>query len=163
MEDLTKISENEKYRNRIIFLWAGVKNSDTLEGSYPIIGFNMNIVINSRSNYDKINDKYKAFNTWNTLEGTSGPISRAYKEHFKDMISFQIDNIDFLNTIIMNTGINYESYYKNLQEYINKNGVKTYGIVVKGTGEALLELLEEPYVNGIYIDDITLSTNLNGY
>ena len=162
LEELTRIPYNEKYTNSIILLWAGVNISNTSEGSYPMIGFNMDLSNSSRNNYDKINEKYKAFDTWNTLEGTSGPISRAYEEHFKDMISFQLDNIDFLNTLT-NTGIDYEGYYKGVQSYINENGVKTYGIIVKGTGEAILELLEEPYVIGIHIDDITLSTNLNGY
>ncbi|MCI9339539.1 MAG: hypothetical protein HFG94_02625, partial [Dorea sp.] len=77
--------------------------------------------------------------------------------HVESMIRYLMEQEDFLK--IFDGGVpggkNYlDTYkYKGVLDYIREHGVKSYGVVVYARKEELLEILEDPSVEGVYMLD----------
>lgn len=95
----------------------------------------------------------------NEYEGMEEEVTkaRAYEEHVESMIRYLMEQEDFLK--IFDGGVpggkNYlDTYkYKGVLDYIREHGVKSYGVVVYARKEELLEILEDPSVEGVYMLD----------
>lgn len=74
--------------------------------------------------------------------------------HFKSMLRYMADNKEFDKTDILFSNSN--SFYKEALDYVEKNGVKSYGMIVSGKPSEILKLRENPMVEQIYIDDLFL-------
>ena len=157
MEELQKLYDRYSGEG-LRFHWVGIRNSSEEVQPYPLIGFDF---YGSSNNYEGLNQKYPYFNFWDGLVDNKVSLAEAYEGHFKSLLSFQLDHLDFLKTL--ENGINYEEYYKNISNYIEQNGVKSYGIVVIGIGEAILKLSEEANIISIKVDDLELSTSTIRY
>lgn len=157
MEDLEELYQQYSH-DGLQFYWAGIRSSSEKEQPYPLIGIDL---YGSANSYDNINQQYDYFDLWKGLVDNKASLAKAYEEHFKALLSFQLDHLDFLRTL--EDGINYEEYYKGISSYIEENGLKSYGIVVIGTGEDILKLSEEDNIIRIHIQDLELSTSTNNY
>nr|MBK5235887.1 anti sigma factor C-terminal domain-containing protein [Clostridium sp.] len=63
------------------------------------------------------------------------------------------DSKDFLK--LLNTD---SETYKDVLEYVEKNGVKSYGVLVQGRTNEILKLRKHPAVDSISVEDIKLSS-----
>lgn len=88
------------------------------------------------------------------IKGENNKDGKMLQTHFQSMLKYMSENKAF-GKLAMNKKTNV--YYKNVLEYVNQNGVLSYGMVVSATQKELLELRENPLVEGIYIKNIKLS------
>ena len=157
MDELERLYH--KYsKEGLYFHWAGVRSSSEEIQPYPLIGFDFYGSVNT---YDNLNSHYDYFDLWKGLVDNQTSLAKAYEGHFKALINYQLDHLNFFKT--MDDKIDYEAYYKDVLNYVENNGVKSYGIVVMGTGEEILKLSEEANIINIVVDDLTLSTDNKNY
>lgn len=97
-------------------------------------------------NYSTVNNAYPSFQM---DYSTSDDI---FKKHFKALLNYHLDHTNALNTFPSST--NYSEYYKNVLNYINANGIKTYGVLVFGTPKNILKLYSDGIASNIVIDKI---------
>ncbi len=141
-------------KSGIYFEWAGIRNAPLDHESpnatinvqrLPLIGFEPN---KGGFYYGWNNDKYPNF-----MLTEDSPTADQYESHFKSMLRFQLDHSDFLNTFA-NYFQGYQKYYQSVLDYVNENGVKSYGVLVYGSPKDILDLAKVNYVCDIKIDDI---------
>ncbi len=88
--------------------------------------------------------------------------AKVYEKHMESMIRYLMDQEDFLEIFDSDVpGKNLLNPYKyqTALDYIQQNGVKSYGTVVYGTKQELLEMLEDASVDGVYMLDGKLDLN----
>lgn len=97
-------------------------------------------------------------------EGDESGMAEVLEQHMKSMLEFMLDeeNEEFVN--IFDSSVPGEnladfSKYKYALSYIEKNGVKGYGIVVSAGKEQLLAMLDNPEIDGVYMHDGDLQLN----
>ncbi len=151
MSELSDIFNNNK---NIYFAWAGIRNSEEDIQKIPLIGFE---TAGSGIFYENINTIYPNFELSEEMRKNNKATGELYESHFKSLLNFQIDNEDFLKALKA-LGNNLDSdYYKSILDYVNKNGVKTYGVVAIGSASEILKFYENKYICGIYINDLSLN------
>lgn len=142
MQEIVDIQN--KYSATII--WAGIRNSEREKQRYPFIGLNPT---GNQYIYEKINEKYPDF----VIHLSKGNKADILESHFKTLLKFQVDQKDFLNALDRDF-----DYYTKVSDYINENGVKSYGVVAIGRPQEILKMCQEDFVCKLYIDDIDIST-----
>lgn len=141
----------DKY-NSLNFVWVAVRPSQEREPA-PQFGFEPSGVgvVFERGIID--DTKYPYFELAND---TSLPHrAEVLETHFKSLLKYMADNNSFLK--IFEIPVDVETYTDTLQ-YIESNGVKSYGVLVMGRSSEILKLGKDPIVNGMMIDDIKLSS-----
>ena len=140
-----------KYED-LYFSWVGIRTCDKKTQQLPQMGFETSgsgIVLEGFEE----NEKYPYLEL-GTLDWDRND-SEVYETHFKSLLKYMIDNKSFTELNHPNV---YEDVYKYTLDYVNKNGVKSYGVLVTGDAESILKLREESYVYGISIDDVKISS-----
>lgn len=133
------------------FLWAGIRNAPENEQRYPLCGMDLS---GSGYIYEKINDKYPLFELSEAHESGERTASD-YEAHFKSLLQFSLDHTEFLNALDKNR--DYASYYSSILDYVEKSGVKTYGVLVKGSASDILELADHSGATQIWPLDADIS------
>lgn len=82
-------------------------------------------------------------------------VSNAYATHFTSLLTYMYDHEDFVKAFDFNP--NQTTFYKNSLNYINENGIKTYGLLVYGEAENIYNFINNENINSIYIDDVKVS------
>ena len=121
-----------KYED-LYFSWVGIRTCDKKTQQLPQMGF-------------------ETSGSGIVLEGFEENEKYPYLE---SLLKYMIDNKSFTELNHPNV---YEDVYKYTLDYVNKNGVKSYGVLVTGDAESILKLREESYVYGISIDDVKISS-----
>lgn len=80
------------------------------------------------------------------------PLAEVFGEHFKSLLHYTIDHKDFYNE-----KMDFQIRDEEMLEYVEQNGVKTYGFVCYGSPQEILRVLGEPDVEGVYISDSRIS------
>lgn len=80
------------------------------------------------------------------------PLADVFCGHFKSLLHYTIDHKDFYNE-----KMDYWIRDKEMLDYVEQNGVNTYGFVCYGTPQGILRVLDEPDVEGVYISDSRVS------
>lgn len=77
-----------------------------------------------------------------------------FEEHFKSLLRLAMDENIYpkLNQV----GFNDVSEHQEYLDYVEENGVKTYGFVASLTREQIAQLATEEVISGFYIDDLQL-------
>jgi hypothetical protein len=78
------------------------------------------------------------------------PDGKYLVQHFKSLLKYSSDQLEAGRGMNLIPGVN---YYKEVLEYVEENGVKSYGFIVSGAPQALLHLLEEGIITQINILD----------
>lgn len=151
-EDLTiaDISTLINEYKDLYFSWVAVRNSPKDIQRLPQFGFEPtgHGIIMSKGTVDDL--KYPYFE----LDYASRPFSEDVMEtHFKSRIRYIRDSKDFLKLIYPES-----ETYKNVLDYVEENGVKSYGVVVQGRTNEILKLRNHPDVDSIVVEDIKLSS-----
>lgn len=124
--------------------WVGIRNSPEDRQCYPLCGMKpyMGGYI-----YDEINEFYPEFDI------KSGDFTaEAMETHFKSLLRFSQDQVS------AGTGIDaghtmYDEYYSGVLEYVEENGVMTYGCYLVCDAQQLLELLDSGIVSQVWPED----------
>lgn len=103
------------------------------------------------STYD--NEKYPYLELANYRGEITGEV---LETHFKSLLTYLIDEEHLLKAM-GESDITKENYEKVLA-YIEKEGIKSYGAAIYASAEDTLKLLADERVEGIYIEDIKLSS-----
>ena len=161
MSELYQLTE--KYP-ALDFKWAGIRTVDAgsrWDEKQPtdLIGFVPDINAEPSSNLEPDADSYPLFSLndlW--LDASGAPeefFPEAYETHFTSRLSWLKDREEFVE--IFDANQTKTDFYADSLNYIEENGVKTYGVLVYGTAEAFSESIENFPYDRIVIDEVDAS------
>lgn len=128
-------------KSDLSFMWAGIRNSPEDVQLYPLCGMDLT---GAGFIYEKINDIYPKFEL-SAVSSNDNPSASDYESHFTSLLQYSIDHPDFLKALKANL-----TYYPSVLEYVKRNGVKTYGVMVKGSAKDILALMDGGNVSQIW-------------
>lgn len=146
MEELVKFwskmtFESEPQDPYANITWVAVRSMEPSTEWTPFCG--MSLWGNCRS-YNLVDLDYRCF---------SGPANldqESLEHHFKSLLRYSADQLEKGKGI---APYGNEELYTEILDYVEENGVKTYGVVVIGTPQMLLELMDNEQVYGINLLD----------
>lgn len=169
MEQLVKMQEQHAGLN---FKWIGVR---TVEPGYNwsqtqpmhLVGFNPNPSDDSALSYKPDDSKYPLFFLLDYLHYEAlnkydyhEKVAKSYALHFKSRLKYLSDREDFVRIFDYNQ---YKiDFYEDALNYIDKNGVNTYGVLVYGTAGDFIQSIDGIAYDSIYINEV-LPTKPNIY
>ncbi len=154
-EDLSmdRLRELEYKYPDIKIAWAGIRTSEPEQAAANLTGFSLEFEAGS-DNPDK--EKYPAFNFLDWTLGkseqssTSSIWAEGYELHYKSLLKYLIDRKEAVDTLFYN---NLKTdYYQESLDYVEENGVKTYGVLVYANAEDLMEVIENEAIRTIELD-----------
>ena len=129
--------------------WVGIRTAPGTEQLLPLCGMNPfgGGVVRS-----EINAHYPSFDLT-----TDSITSENLAAHFQALLQFSVDQVS------AGTGIDerytvHKSYYTQALEYVEENGVYSYGCYVSASPAAILTLIENGAVSQVRIQDIWISS-----
>ncbi len=131
--------------------WVGIRNSPTDVQLQPLCGF---IPHQSGSVRDELNDTYPALE----IKGMQKTAAN-WEDHFTSMLRFLDGQYNNGTCIKLHGTSSSQSYYKEVLDYVEANGIYSYGCYVTGTPETFVKLLKTPAVEQIWIQDSWLNIN----
>lgn len=135
----------------IQFMWAGIRNAPTDVQRYPLCGMDLT---GAGYVYEKINKSYPSFEL-SATSNDGNPSASDYETHFTSLLQYTIDHIDFVKALKADS--DYASYYQSVLDYVKENDVKAYGVMVNGSAEDILALMDRSNVSQIW----PLDANVN--
>lgn len=142
MEALAEILE--KYD--LYAYWAGVRVAEQYRQIYPLTGFNP-----SGAGYVRMaaEEKYPYYEIGEHRKEDMGVV---FGEHFKSLLRLAMDeNINGKLNMI-----GFDGEYQEILDYVEENGVKTYGFIAPLTSAEMEQLAQEEVISGFYIEDLKL-------
>lgn len=124
--------------------WVAVRNCGSDE-SRRECGFSMKHYGPAAST---VNNYYPEFHI-----SDLNPDGKYLEQHFKSLLQYSSDQWEKGRGMDVTIGSN---YYEKVLDYVEENGVMSYGVIVSGSPQALLHLLEEGAVSQIRILDAWL-------
>ncbi len=125
------------------FLWAGIRNSPEDVQRYPLCGMDLT---GAGYIYEGINKEYPKFELSST--SSNADLTAAdYETHFKSLVKYSMDHADFLKSL---EDSDYATYYSSVLDYVESDGVKTYGVMVQGSATDILALMDNGNVSQIW-------------
>lgn len=122
--------------------WVAVRTCNS-EEYHKLTGFSM--AHYGPMTEPSINDHYPEF----FIESLN-PDGEYLVQHFKSLLQYSSDQCAKGRGMNVMPGVN---YYDEVLEYVEENGVKSYGFIVSGTPQSLLHLLEEGIITQVNILD----------
>ncbi len=153
------------------FKWVGIRTVEPgkrWNDSQPmhLIGFVPDTNAEPSSNMEPDSDNYPLFSLddlWIDASGAPEDIfPEAYEKHFTSRVSWLKGREEFVEIFDYN---DYKTaFYADSLDYIEENGVATYGVLVYGTAEAFSKSIKDFPYDKIVIDEINSSKpNINIY
>lgn len=124
--------------------WSGIRICGMEEQMYPLCGmkpYASGVVL------DFINETYPDFDI--KLESAG---AGQLESHFQSLLQFSLDQqqagtgLDTVNTMA-------DSYYTRALEYVEENGVYSYGCYISGPASLFLELMDSGIASQVWIED----------
>ena len=136
MEELIDFSETDG----LLVLWSGIRVNEEGQQMLPcgMDPFSGGLVVTG------INDTYPAF----CINGEAGTAENLI-QHFKSLLRYSADQVENGTGIEARTD-NGKSYYETALDYVEENGVKSYGCVVSASPQVLIALLDARIITQIY-------------
>lgn len=129
--------------------WVAVRNAPLSEQRLPLVGFQ---AMSGGLIYDELDQSYPYYEI---SEHEEEPLAQVWTEHFKSLLRYSVEHRAFYQRFQRDIG-NHGDKCEEVLDYVEKNGVKTYGFVYYGTPSDLLRVLEQEGVEGIYISDASV-------
>lgn len=123
--------------------WAGIRSSPLDEQMIPLFGMQIN---SSGSVRREANEYYPCLDI-KGMETTAENL----ETHFKSLLQFSADQVQ------AGRGIDVHGNYTSVLEYVEENGIYSYGCFVYGSPETFLALIESGAVSQVLIEDIRIS------
>lgn len=146
------------------FKWAGVRTTEPgkrWRDDQPmhLIGFVPDTNAEPSSNIQPDPEKYPLFSlnhVWLDAHGAPKEfLPEAYETHFTSRLSWLKDREAFVETF--DYYAEKTEFYADSLDYIEENGVNTYGVLVYGTAEAFSESIENLPYDRLVIDEVDSS------
>lgn len=123
--------------------WVGIRNAPEDRQCYPLCGMKpfMGGIV-----WDQVNEYYPYFDLKSTETSAEN-----LETHFKSLLQLSLDQYNSGKGI--NVGWNmYDNYYEGVLDYVEENGIMTYGCYVVGSPQLFLELLDNCTASQIWIE-----------
>ena len=129
--------------------WVGVRVEPPDEQTVPLVGFNP-----SGSGYIRsiADEKYPFYEI--SLHDEEEPLPLALEEHFKAVLRVAMD--DAICPILEKLEFGRKAYYQEMLDYVEENGVKSYGFIAPLNSKEIELLTQEEAISGFYITDMKL-------
>lgn len=154
MEELAALYNAYAGSSGPALIWAGIRNSEEIGMSRPQTGI-------SPAGFGEVlqvSDLYPAFSLSSALEQQEGKADGAlYETHFRSLLKYLTDHPGFLKAL--GGDIDRTGDYRAISAYIEKNGVRTYGVTAVGSPSALLAFCQKEGIEKITIEDLTFRKN----
>jgi hypothetical protein len=147
------------------YKWLAVDTGVDTEGRYrSYLGFNpsMNDSLTTADAPDK--EKYPYFDLTSIFDSKPEEIHGKpypekmeyyYEHHFKSLLKYMINRDEFGNIYDLNS--NRHGYYEETYDYVEKNGVKIYAMLINGEASEIVNMIENEDVYSISINDVKVS------
>jgi len=121
--------------------WVGIRNAPEEDQALPLCGMKPYM---GGSVFTEMNEYYSCFDI-KTLDVNA----ENFETHFKTLLQFSQDQVDAGRGIP--AGVNlYPNFYADVLNYVEENGVMTYGCYVVCDAKQLLELLDNGTASQIW-------------
>lgn len=152
MEELCKIEMEYK---EIDFKWIAIRTEE--KQGQQLMGFITDVKDSSSFSVDK--EKYPGFQMIDImLSSGNGPfevrMGKIYEAHFTSLLKYLVDHDKAVKALVGNNK-NYD--YKGALKYIEENDITTYGALLYGEADDLLELYESGNIITFNIDNVVAS------
>ena len=129
--------------------WIGIRARKDGQEIYPLCGMKP-FYANDADRMGTINESYPAY----SIYGMSRPVDTvsAVEEHFKSLLQYSIDRQKEGVGLLPESELG-EEYYDAVKDYIDENGIRTYGCSITAAPQQLLELLQDGTVCAVSIQD----------
>lgn len=150
---------NKKYNNKISFKWVGVRTVGEGDPINYLSGFIPEPNDQSVTNDSADKDKYPALQLVDIMMDENNDnkynMEVVYTKHFISLLKYMVDREKAVKVLDQNN--NKMEYYKDTLNYVENNGVNTYGALVFGEARDLLEFINNEKVKTIQIDNVSPS------
>ena len=126
--------------NNMQITWLAVRTRAQSDGYGPFCGMSFH----GGRPYHLVDLEYRCFS------GVADLNQESFEHHFKSLLRYSADQVEKGRGIAPN---GHESVYTEILDYVEKNGVKTYGVVVTASPQALLKLMDSDRVYEIWLVD----------
>ncbi|WP_027623382.1 anti sigma factor C-terminal domain-containing protein [Clostridium lundense] len=166
-KDLTikEFDELRKKYNKLSFKWVGVRTESEGKTVNRLFGFNPNLN-NGSDSADKADRKkypYLEMMDWTDADNKKkdyNNMKEAYTKHFTSLLKYMNDRKKAVKALDHNSDI-VVGYYTNALDYVQKNGINTYGVLVYGEGRELLQFINNEKIKSISINNVLPSKYIN--
>ena len=131
--------------------WAGIRTAPLDEQVFPLYGMSIHSWGSVR---DMVNETYPCFD----LKGRE-ITAENLQIHFKSLLRFSADQVAKGTGIPAARTADRSDCYTNALNYVEENGIYSYGCYITGTPETFLTLIESGAVSQIRIQDIWISVS----
>lgn len=137
------------------FYWVGVRNSPEERQYLPLLGFEPREMI-LWDNETLLEDYPYLMHYRHEDDPDRG---RVYEEHVKDLLRYQLDHGGLVEAVC-SEGAPRTGYYQEVLDYVEGQGVNTYGVCVSGRAGDLAGLCGEETVEQVSLEAVRLSPDL---
>lgn len=133
--------------------WIAIRTTDS--NTYTKVGFDptgTGVII---ENGTLSEEDYPCFELWNE-EYDNGYSTEILETHFKSLLKYMSSREDFLKTFFNVNNIS-STIYSEALNYIESNGINTYGILLYTDVDTFLNLIQDENVYTIFIDNAKFS------
>lgn len=86
-----------------------------------------------------------------------GYSSKDLETHFKTLLKYASQRQDFLSAFCAVNSAGSGANYLDILDYVEKNGVKTYGVLIQGNRDAILNFANEDMIHTIFVSNVKVS------
>lgn len=143
----------QKWKDKISFLYAAVACADGYIPSTTGFAPDSSIAILEKGQVDK--EKYPDFQL--RTPTTKADDVTVWSKHFDSLLRYMTTRSSFIETMASINGIRDAASYQNMLDYVNKNGMNIYGVLIMGNKKDVLAFLNQtPYLD-FYVSGVRLS------
>lgn len=155
----------KKYSDKVSFKWAGVRTKSKDDPYSYLSGFNPNFNdgLVTGDSADKNKYPYLELVDYISDEGNrkkfNGSFVEAYTKHFTSLLRY-MNNRQKSVKVLDSSPVKAE-YYKNALNYVEKNGINIYGVLIYSEAGELLEFINNENIESIEINNVLPSKYIN--
>jgi len=156
MEELYKVMRTYKEIN---FKWIAVRTAE--KQGMQLMGFLTDHVGSSSDSVDNENYPEFQFEGMRNISGSTPlevQMAKKYETHFTSLLKYLVDRHQAVDALLP-MGKNYD--YQSALNYIQENGISTYGVLLYGEADDLLDLYESGIIMTFDIDNVIASKYIN--
>lgn len=129
--------------------WTAIRNGPLNIQTYPLCGMN---IYQWGTLREDLNTFYPCFDI-KSMDKTPENL----EAHFKALLQFSADQIANGTGIAPARAEGMEGYFRDVLNYVEANGIYSYGCYVRGTPETFLALIDSGAVSQVWIEDIWIN------
>lgn len=128
--------------------WVAIRNAPEKEAKYPLCGMSP---FTGSTIYFEVNEKYPQFGIDTSANPGFGITDGDLEQHFKSLLQLSGDLLEQNRGAPVHGGN--RNYYAEVLDYVEENGVMSYGCMVFASPSVLLRLLADERISAIRLQD----------